>query len=51
MAVTQSCCSEDDVREALRLYPEKKGKTKEMFKVRKDVLGLLPNGFRKRLIY
>ena len=51
MAVTQSCCSDDDVREALRLFPEKKGKAKEMFKGRKDVLGLLPNGFRKRLIY
>ena len=49
MAVTQSCCSDDDVREA-RTTKEKKnkrGKTKEMFKVRKDVLGLLPTGFGK----
>ena len=30
-----------------RLFPEKKGKTKEMFKFRKDVLGLYQLGFEK----
>ena len=53
MAVTQSCLFDYAVRESSSFTSKcyrNKGKTKEMFKF-KDVLGLLPTGFEKSLLY
>ena len=47
MAVTQSCCSDDDVREALRLFPEEKVKQKKCLKLGKMSLDCFQMGFGK----
>ena len=53
MAVTQSYSFEDVVYEALRLFQKcsRKKKKKCLLLKRKDVIGLLPTGSGKNLIY
>ena len=57
LAVTQLCSFDDEVRDAPRLFPsvpEIKVKQKKcliLLLKKKDVLGLLPTGFGKRLTY
>ena len=51
MAVTSSCSVDEAIQEPFVFSKCGKEKTKELYRFRKGVLGVLPTGFGKSLIW